>query len=83
MSMRELRTTVSVPDQQTVVLGGFVDTIAPGAKAAGPAGVGAGEKFVEQLMTPAGPAAELFMLVRPRIIIADKAVTRPASLGAR
>jgi hypothetical protein len=77
VSTRTLQTTLSVPDNQTVVLGGFAETgPLPGtatAKAV-PAGQPATNpsSIVDQLTAPTIPDSEMFMLVRPTIIVPNR-----------
>jgi hypothetical protein len=56
MSVREVRTTVSIPDGETILLGGFVDDDAA-AGAGGAAGGGDAKR------------RELFITVKPKIIV--------------
>ena len=86
-SVRLLQTTVSVPDQQTVVVGGFVDSVIGDPKSRLPATAPSKPttraatdepSFLSQLMTPPISGMELFLFVRPTIILDGPPPHEPA-----
>jgi beta-lactamase regulating signal transducer with metallopeptidase domain len=95
-SVRQLQTTVSVADGQTVIVGGFVDSVIGDTKARIPAtaaekpatqSVADEPSFLSQLMTPPTSGMELFLFVRPTIILdgppPQEPATRPAAETGR
>ena len=94
MSLRELRATVSIPDQQTMVIGGFHNSVISNDKAVPPGlpampsttqpttpkPIGATEPFIDQLMKGPDGDQELLIFVKPTIYVVDTApVSPPAS----
>ena len=84
LSLRELRATVSVPDQQPLVIGGFKDSVIGEARAGAAAEKRAlapatqpttgNAPFPHQLMWPTEAGSEVFLFVTPRIILNREAV---------
>jgi general secretion pathway protein D len=67
LTMRQLRTTTTVPDGATLLVGGFQDSTVGGEAIATPATQPVGERAVQELMNSTG-GRRLFLLVKPTII---------------
>jgi Flp pilus assembly secretin CpaC len=68
LTVRQLRTTTTVPDGQTLLVGGFQEKTTGGDANAAPATQPVGDPTVRQLMSSAG-GRRLFVLVKPTIVI--------------